>query len=489
MINFRRDAMIRQDPTVGLVEFATSVKPYHSKILDVLVEYVYQETIDVSVGEKDWRMETQLTRSTVPAAFSPGYGFGWDVTMFPVIDVLNNSVYNNTVRTTAADVGTDLANTFEIYATKTSINIQPLPAATSTTTNFVLGGSLPVKVVLNVTGYIMSINTTLTTNATVNLPVGLNSCQYVLLYDIGGVNQFRATLIEPFNHAIGVYEFEQPAPEWACSSLGVTAVFVHKTSTPLDFNMGEEVELVTQNPAGAPVVVSGFYIPSPDPFIFSVATKKYPVRVQEYRTLVAANNPLPMRREVVSVGSISTIPTYGIRHRHGQFGVGNTFKYIGVASDSNNNNYTVETVDIIGADIDLGVTTVVLLRIKVGQRIAISEASVNPAFGFDVVGAAAKVRITGFGMVESGETYNASDLSVFSVVSESLSLEYNIQLSDSVDSTADEFSYPGYGDNVYGRTGFGVLGNTQIAPAPTAGLHLSQNQVGFDTQGWDVGLV
>ena len=51
-----RDALFRIEPTRGLVSYTEDVKPYHTKILDVLIEYVYEERIDVSIAEK-WRWE------------------------------------------------------------------------------------------------------------------------------------------------------------------------------------------------------------------------------------------------------------------------------------------------------------------------------------------------------------------------------------------------------------------------------------------------
>lgn len=45
-------ALFRIDPTEGLVEYAQAVKPYHSKVLDIFVEYVYTETLASKVTDK-----------------------------------------------------------------------------------------------------------------------------------------------------------------------------------------------------------------------------------------------------------------------------------------------------------------------------------------------------------------------------------------------------------------------------------------------------
>jgi hypothetical protein len=46
------------DPTQGLIQYVQAVKPYHTKIMDVLVEYVYTETISTTVQERwNWIKE------------------------------------------------------------------------------------------------------------------------------------------------------------------------------------------------------------------------------------------------------------------------------------------------------------------------------------------------------------------------------------------------------------------------------------------------
>ena len=40
------------DPVQGLVDYVLEVKPYHTKIVEVLVEYVYTDCIDVTITEE-----------------------------------------------------------------------------------------------------------------------------------------------------------------------------------------------------------------------------------------------------------------------------------------------------------------------------------------------------------------------------------------------------------------------------------------------------
>ena len=88
------EALFRIDPTQGLVDYVNTVKPYHTKVLDILVEYVYTEAVDVRINETwTWCMEftrpggwfsgmcTDGIPRTVPGGdieYSCGYGYLWD---------------------------------------------------------------------------------------------------------------------------------------------------------------------------------------------------------------------------------------------------------------------------------------------------------------------------------------------------------------------------------------------------------------------------
>lgn len=70
-------SLFRIDPTQGFVEYVQATKPYHTKILDVLVEYVYAENVDVTIRDRiSWIME--FTRPNTDVVYSCGYGFVWD---------------------------------------------------------------------------------------------------------------------------------------------------------------------------------------------------------------------------------------------------------------------------------------------------------------------------------------------------------------------------------------------------------------------------
>lgn len=93
MSNLTR-ALFRIDPTEGLVDYVQSVKPYHTKIMEVLVEYIYKEEVNAKVGERwKWCMDFtrpggafsgNCTNGDVPAQdrieilYACGYGYRWD---------------------------------------------------------------------------------------------------------------------------------------------------------------------------------------------------------------------------------------------------------------------------------------------------------------------------------------------------------------------------------------------------------------------------
>lgn len=71
--------LFRTDPTEGLVEYVQAVKPYHSKILDILVEYVFSESVSCRVTDK---MALTVTFTSPnegqPVLYTCGYGIVWD---------------------------------------------------------------------------------------------------------------------------------------------------------------------------------------------------------------------------------------------------------------------------------------------------------------------------------------------------------------------------------------------------------------------------
>lgn len=117
-----RDALFRIEPTRGLVSYTEDVKPYHTKILDVLIEYVYEERIEATVTEK-WKWEIHwderwdsnrdanwLAGRTAPSVtYSCGYGIVWDhassADANPPVTIAHISPANHTILGITPTVG------------------------------------------------------------------------------------------------------------------------------------------------------------------------------------------------------------------------------------------------------------------------------------------------------------------------------------------------------------------------------------------------
>ena len=56
------NSLFKIDAAEGLVRYTNTVKPYHSKILDVLIEYVYREDVRVKVKEK-WNWDVTIDKT------------------------------------------------------------------------------------------------------------------------------------------------------------------------------------------------------------------------------------------------------------------------------------------------------------------------------------------------------------------------------------------------------------------------------------------
>lgn len=60
-------ALFRIDPTEGLLEYVQSIKPYHSKVLDVFVEYIYSEPATARVGDRlSWTISFDQSCAYLP---------------------------------------------------------------------------------------------------------------------------------------------------------------------------------------------------------------------------------------------------------------------------------------------------------------------------------------------------------------------------------------------------------------------------------------
>lgn len=72
--------MSNRDPLASLVEYVGTVKPYHTKIYEVILNYTYKEPIVAKVGEK-YNISVLLTTPEANKWFV-SEGVGWDTGPF-----------------------------------------------------------------------------------------------------------------------------------------------------------------------------------------------------------------------------------------------------------------------------------------------------------------------------------------------------------------------------------------------------------------------
>lgn len=115
-------ALFRIDPTQGLVDYVNTVKPYHTKVLDVLVEYVYTEKIDTNVKDR-WSWVMSFTRPESAVEYSCGYGYRWDPFGLASPESTPTSRIINALGKLLIDVNTTVGTTINIIRNTTGYQL------------------------------------------------------------------------------------------------------------------------------------------------------------------------------------------------------------------------------------------------------------------------------------------------------------------------------------------------------------------------------
>lgn len=91
-----------KDPISGIVDFTQDIKPYHTKIIEVLVDYIYEETMKASIGE-EFNLEVDVdidhhvdycTEGYGVPAWGSHYSIPLDNTVDGTIVLSNSYVFN-----------------------------------------------------------------------------------------------------------------------------------------------------------------------------------------------------------------------------------------------------------------------------------------------------------------------------------------------------------------------------------------------------------
>lgn len=87
---------IRLDPTQSFIDYVNTVKPYHTKILEVGVEYLWNDDVNVTVLDSSV-LDLELLTDDAPTAYLHGWGSTWDpptqfqTTVFRIADFVAGS--------------------------------------------------------------------------------------------------------------------------------------------------------------------------------------------------------------------------------------------------------------------------------------------------------------------------------------------------------------------------------------------------------------
>ncbi len=113
------------NPTEGLVSYVNAVKPYHTKVLDVLITYIYSDQLSGTMTES-YSTAYEYTLQQRPTVMSCGYGNIWDSVSYTNSKVYDISTINRILHAT----GTNTATVSTVAAGSSDLTI--LSAVTET---------------------------------------------------------------------------------------------------------------------------------------------------------------------------------------------------------------------------------------------------------------------------------------------------------------------------------------------------------------------
>lgn len=263
-------ALSRIDPTEGFVQYVNTVKPYHSKILDVLLEYVYTDPVRTTVKEK-WKLDILLKRPKSNIVYSCGYGYRWDPTgvdspdAFPAATItvatpqLNNSLSNSFL------VQVPTPTPYGVVVTDTKSN----QLAFTRTFNIVAVN--PANQTITVTGDVTAFD-----------HFSVNDSIYVTDNTGAGTNGMYTVVGTSTDGTTSILTVEQP--------VSLLATISGKVHFVLSFNeipywpSGTTVKVASSGVIPAPLTTSIEYhfIPTDNVGYFNLATTRYPATWEDF---------------------------------------------------------------------------------------------------------------------------------------------------------------------------------------------------------------
>lgn len=405
--------LTRIEPTRGLIEYVQQTKPFHSKILDIEIEYVYRDLAVGTATEYETKEITKRPPNGDVLFYATGYGITWDSTRLPVAPFL--------IRAALAGSADDTNNTSNSFIVDAPIY--------PTFSSFVLSAKSNRFALTTPYQLISSTDTSLTLSGDVT--------SYFQSGQLIGVN-FARTAGFPVNRTFTVDSVSLVTGNTVITTtetIPQNAVYPGKVTR---FLKGTEVPTWLDKPHAVKVTpAAGGYLPTPlsalDTYYiaptgidgeFNLARTRYPVQYTDYVDLTDAGlfELIVQQQEPFVPGE--------------QFAVENTYK------SRNNGKYTVKYV------VDLGTQYAVVVY----ERIDTSTPD-----GIDPDGAILPIT-HGYDEPLDQELAHAPDLYARGRISEVLSFEFIFGLDEIA--SGDVVENPSSGG--YSTAGFGDSGGWDI---------------------------
>lgn len=420
--------LFRIDPTEGFIQYVETVKPYRSKILDVLVEYVYTDQVNARVTEK-WQMEYVFSRPGVDTVYSCGYGYRWDPTSLSVPEAVPTArVLSSTAQTNAQNANSFLIEspTFNSYnivvADKKSNQLMfaipyTIVGVNVAAQSFTVTGDITLEDHFSLNNHIYVAN---------NAGTGVDGRYTVAAVVVSGANSI-ITVVEPISLLATV-----------SGSVNAPVVFDHLPYWP----SGTAVKVTTTGvlPSTLSSQSEYHFVPLGKPGLFNLATTRYPDKFDDFVDLTTLGS-----------GVMTILRTE-------PFVPGDSVVITGSKNARNDRKYLIGTITKEADN----------FRIQVLQRVNRSSTS-DQAFD----GVMTLVTDT-FSLPEYCALAKSSDVHAETFIHEDLRFSFEITLSDNVSSVLLEDPTS-------------VAGQVANIPTTTVTTALTVAPHGFDGQIFDVG--
>lgn len=520
------NALFRIDPTQGLVDYVNAVKPYHSKVLDVLVEYVYTEPLRVTVGES-WKWNMHFTRPNSEVVYSCGYGYRWDGSgvvspeSIPVslivkatgklfIDITTNAGSNtiNIIRnTTGHSLSVNDPVVFDTDATLPTVitaghtyyvtSITPTTmsiAATVGGTPIIMGGVLVLRIApqgLQYNTFLVKPSLNSSSYKSIATSTASNQLSFVDSYLITGVDYtantwtFAPGLGAPTLAANDIIYINGNSSFTANGKYTVDSVigyviYVKEDIPPLTTGTGtmyvpDKFDTIPYWPVGAKVRVSSTgALPTP----LSATLDYYFIPSTTVGVFNLTNTRYPLNYD--DYINLSTIGDEFTITRVEPFSPGDTVNVAGSYLHHNDGQYYISTVEADGVNFRIGVLQSVKSTTPTPAPAANDGSMTFNAGSYD--------------MPTHCPAVQTPDLYAGAFIHENLQFTFSISERDFIGTTTVENEFGGWGLDLFGSTASLYGGGPKLQPytvmtdgVSTSSITHTLVPTGFDTQFFDFG--